>query len=119
MAWYTFTIPAHTAAGAEKLPPHVAFERLWHTSLFRSAEACLLVGAPTLRGQAYYLSIPEAGEDILQAYLQQHRAQPLSGVPEGTEVRVLVGHEHRAVALWEERITCSRENPDGCVMCSG
>lgn len=119
MAWYTFTMSQLAHEGDAQFPAQVAFAGLWNTSLFRSPEACLFVGAVTARGLRFYLSIPEAGEFIVQDYLRSHQATPFEGVPEETEVRVLVGNEQRAQELWEARITCSRENPEACVVCSG
>ncbi|MCB0769731.1 MAG: hypothetical protein KDC00_04925 [Flavobacteriales bacterium] len=112
MPWYTFQTPA-TA------PSQAAFAQLWSTVLFRSREACLFGGAATPRGQLCYMGVPEGAEDLVMDFLNTHRAMPLHGVPEETEVELLVGDEARAKALWEERITCSRENPEGCAMCSG
>ena len=118
MAWYTFTTMS-PAAGATQLPPQLAFARLWNTALFRSREACLLAGGSGPLGTRHYLALPEGAEDLIPDFLRSLRAEPLNGVPDDTEVRVLVGHEPRARELWEERITCSRENPGACVMCSG
>ena len=119
MAWYTFTTHHVAADGATQLSPQVAFNGLWTTALFRSPEACLFVGAVTARGLRFYLHMPEAGELIAQDYLRSHRATHLEGVPDETEVRMLVGNEQRAKELWEARITCSREDPKGCEVCSG
>lgn len=119
MAWYTFTTMPNSAAGAQQFSPQLTFERLWLTALFRSPEAGLFAGSVGPRGLRHYLVVPEAGEDMLQDFLSNLRAEQLDGIPDDTEVQVLVGHEARAMELWEARITCSRENPEGCVMCSG
>lgn len=110
MPWYTFHTPTNAT-------PQAAFAQLWGTALFRSREACLFMGAATPRGRACYLGLPEGAEDLVTDFLHTHHALPLQGVPEETEVELLVGDELRAKALWEERITCSRENLEGCVMC--
>ena len=113
LTWYTFTT-SHSAN-----PPQTAFGQLWQTRLFRSPDACLFAGGTGIRGQRHYLALPEGAEDRVQEFLSTYRAQRLQGVPEDTEVSLLVGHPERAAKHWEERITCSRENPEGCVMCSG
>jgi len=113
--WYTFT----TGTGAAAPPaPQASFERLWLTALFRSPDACLFAGSAGPRGLRHYLAIPDVAEDRVQNLLRTYRAEPLQGVPDDAEVALLVGNAARATALWEERVTCSRENPGACVACS-
>jgi hypothetical protein len=106
MAWYTITT-AHSALGEERNSPQLTFERLWLTALFRSPEAGLFAGSLGPRGLRHYLVVPEAGEDMLQDFLRIHRAEQLDGIPDDTDVQLLVAHKSRAMELWEALITCS------------